>query len=187
MNTGEYVEKTYSNFFSIMPTKAPSIIKDSGLADQTGYLDVNQNTLQHTRYDNIYGLGDVNNVPTTKTFYGGLEQVNVLRNNIERRINGLSMNANYNGYAEAPLFLSPGNLCWVAHEYNGAEVSFDTSSLMTSLRYKKYTMFDKKDLANLYKFKNWGPPYYKTKKTYGESSNPVSQVASKLQPTQKTA
>ena len=81
------------------------------------------------------------------------------------------MNASYNGHAEAPLFLSPGNLSWVAHGYNGTEISFDTSGFTTSLRYKKYTMLDKKDLANLYKFKNWGPPYYKWKKSFGDAGS----------------
>lgn len=53
--------------------------------------------MQHVKYDNIFGIGDVNNVATTKTFYGGLNQVAVVRNNIERRLNGLSLNAAYDG------------------------------------------------------------------------------------------
>jgi sulfide:quinone oxidoreductase len=45
-------------------------------------LNVNKETLQHVKYDNIFGIGDVNNVATTKTFYGGLNQLAVVRNNI---------------------------------------------------------------------------------------------------------
>jgi sulfide:quinone oxidoreductase len=52
------------------------------LTDSTGYLDVDPFTLQHKTYDNIFGLGDVINAPTTKSFYGGLSQVAVLRNNV---------------------------------------------------------------------------------------------------------
>ena len=48
-----------------------------------------------TKYDNIFGLGDCTNVPTTKTFYAGFDQVSVLRHNIERRLNGHDMNAKY--------------------------------------------------------------------------------------------
>ena len=187
MKTGEFSERDYANFFSLMPVKPNPLIKDSGLADHNGYLDVNKETLQHTRYDNIFGLGDIANVPTTKTFYGGLEQVHVLRHNMERRLNGLNMNAKYNGHAEAPLFLSNGNVSWVTHQYDGKEVSFDTSSLMTSLRYKKYVKFDKKDLTNLYKFKNWGPPYYKTKKTFADGGSSGSNSAVNLHPEKKTA
>jgi len=65
-----------------MPTTTHSLLADAGLADSTGYLDVNPETLQHIKYDNIFGIGDVNNVPTTKSFYGGLAQVAVVRHNV---------------------------------------------------------------------------------------------------------
>lgn len=171
-----------------MPVKPHTHIAEAGLADSHGYLDVNQNTLQHKKYDNIFGLGDCHNAPTTKTFYGGLSQVSVLRHNLERRMNGLSMNVNYDGYAEAPLFLTPNNLSWVSHLYNGVEASFDTSSIGTALKYKKYTMFDKKDLANLYHFKNWGPPYYKFKKSFGDTGSSAKSVSKSgdLHPQKKT-
>lgn len=59
------------------------------MADESGLLNVNPETLQHNKYDNIFGLGDVINVPTTKTFYAGVHQISVVRHNLERRINGL--------------------------------------------------------------------------------------------------
>ena len=93
-----------------MPTTTHPVLAESGLADSTGYLDVNPHTLQHTRYDNIFGIGDVNNLPTTKSFYGGLAQVAVVRNNVERRLNGLSLNAKYDGYTKLNLYTSPSSL-----------------------------------------------------------------------------
>lgn len=80
-----------------MPVTTHSNLSEAGLSDSTGYLNVNKETLQHVKYDNIFGIGDVNNVATTKTFYGGLSQLAVVRNNIERRLNGLSLNAKYDG------------------------------------------------------------------------------------------
>lgn len=65
-----------------MPYTYHSVLSEAGLADSTGLLNVNPRTLQHVKYDNIFGLGDVTNVPTTKTFYGGFSQVHVLRNNL---------------------------------------------------------------------------------------------------------
>jgi sulfide:quinone oxidoreductase len=93
-----------------MPTTTHSILADAGLADSTGYLDVKPDTLQHKKYDNIFGVGDVNNVQTTKSFYGGLAQVAVVRNNVERRLNGLSLNAKYDGYAQANLSIAPSKI-----------------------------------------------------------------------------
>jgi len=187
VNTGEQVQRTYSNFFCMMPSKANETIGNSNLGDSHGYLDVNPSTLQHTRYDNIFGLGDVHNAPTTKTFYGGFAQLHILRHNIERRLNGLSMNASYDGFAEAPLELGQEKLTWVSHLYNGVESSFDTSSMTAGLKHKKYTVLDKKDLANLLQFKNWGPPYYKTKKTVADVGTATAKSTSNLHPDQKTA
>ena len=49
-----------------MPTTTHPVLSEAGLADSTGYLDVSPTTLQHKKYDNIFGLGDVINAPTTK-------------------------------------------------------------------------------------------------------------------------
>jgi sulfide:quinone oxidoreductase len=102
-----------------MPTTTHSILAESGLADSTGYLDVNAATLQHKKYDNIFGLGDVINAPTTKSFYGGLAQVAVVRNNLERKLNGLSLNAKYDGYSKTSLPTSPSSIANVEHKYGG--------------------------------------------------------------------
>lgn len=146
------------------------------MADSQGLLDVDPYTLQHTKYDDIFGLGDVANVPTTKTFYGGLSQVAVLRNNLEKKLNGHDMNAKYDGHAEAPLFLSQGQVSWVSHLYNGVEQSFDTSA-MTFLTYKAHTKIGKSSVKNILKFGNWGPPYYKMKKTFEGAAAAQSSAA----------
>jgi len=44
---GELVERYYGNFYSMLPTTANPLIADSGLADSTGYLNVDPQTLQH--------------------------------------------------------------------------------------------------------------------------------------------
>lgn len=97
LSTGQTVERLYGSLYSLMPVTTHSNLVQAGLSDSTGYLNVKKDTLQHVKYDNIFGIGDVNNVATTKTFYGGLNQVAVVRNNIERRLNGLSLNAAYDG------------------------------------------------------------------------------------------
>ena len=48
---------------------APDVLKHSkaSITDDAGFLDVNRHTLQHSKYDNIFGLGDCTNLPTSKT------------------------------------------------------------------------------------------------------------------------
>lgn len=37
------------------------------LVDPAGYVNLNKTTLQHVKYQNIFGLGDCTNLPTSKT------------------------------------------------------------------------------------------------------------------------
>lgn len=169
-----------------MPYTYHSVLSEASLADSTGLLNVNPKSLQHVKYDNIFGLGDVTNVPTTKTFYSGVAQLNVLRNNIQKKLNGLPLNAQYDGYTEAPLYVDQDKIVWVSHLYNGVEQSFDTSSFTSSLRYKIHTKFGKHEQPNILKFKNWGPPYYKMMKKFEEGA--FARISSSaLHPKQKTA
>src|SRR3546814_20122880 len=49
------------------PQRAPEFVADSPLADQAGYLEIDQTTLRHARYPNIFGLGDSASTPNAKT------------------------------------------------------------------------------------------------------------------------
>ena len=167
-----------------MPSKPQANLADAGLADSTGFLDVDPYTLQHKRYNNIFGLGDVNNVPTTKTFYAGFNQLHVVRNNLERQMNGLSPNAKYDGSSSAMLHTGMTELASFNHNYTGGD-NLD-SGVFAGLRYKKFNMFGKKEVINICKFKNFGPPYYKFKKTFsGEGAS--TAASTELHPEKKTA
>ena len=183
LNSGQLEERPYSQFYSMMPTTTHSLLSEAGLADSTGFLDVNPQTLQHSKYSNIFGLGDVINAPTTKTFFGGLSQVGVVRHNVERKLNGLSLNAKYDGYSKANMLVNASNLISVEHKYGGEEVSFSTDGLSTALKFKLY---GKHGVENVCKFKNWGPPYYKWKKSF-EGGEATSTTSSSLEPEKKVA
>lgn len=95
-----------------------------------------------------------------------MSQVSVLRHNIERKLNGLSLNAKYDGYSKTILYTSPSSIANIEHKYGGEEVSFSTDSFTSSLRHTFYSLTGKHNHENILKFKNWGPPYYKFKKTF---------------------
>lgn len=180
-SSGQLEERPYSHFYSLMPTTTFPLLSESGLSDSTGFLDVNPFTLQHKKYDNIFGLGDVTNVQTTKSFYGGLAQVAVVRHNLERKLNGLSLNAKYDGYSKVSLFTSPSTIANLEHKYGGEEVAFSTDGLGSSLRFSLYSKTGKHAHENVLKFKNWGPPYYKFKKNFeGGESAPAATAPSSL-------
>ena len=61
------IEKPFDMLHVCPPQCAPSFISKSALADESGWVDVDQATLQHKRFDNIWSCGDVMNAPNAKT------------------------------------------------------------------------------------------------------------------------
>lgn len=72
----------------MIPAKPHENLVEAGLGAEDGFLNVDHQTLQHKKYSNIFGIGDVNSLPTTKTFFGGFQQVHVVRNNLEMKLKG---------------------------------------------------------------------------------------------------
>jgi len=66
---------------------APEFIKRSNLSDTLGYLEVHKHTLQHSRYPNVFGLGDSTNLPVSKTEAAVFSQFPVVVHNLENLLN----------------------------------------------------------------------------------------------------
>ena len=185
VKTGQKSERPFSQMYSLLPGKGNQELVRDGLATQEsgGFLNVNKETLQHKEYDNIFGLGDAVDVPTTKCFYAGFHQVHVVRNNLERRLKGLSLNGIYDGLAESPLILGQTQACWVQHYYGGKEGFWNllgaTNPILSRMFYLRFKNL-KKTFMGHYLFKTWGPPYQRLKKTFKELPGTKPQSSSKL-------
>ena len=148
-----------------------SLIK-AGLASQeTNFLlDVDRETMQHKKYKNIFGLGDVCNLPTTKSFFGGFYQLHVVRNNLARSFDGKALDAKYDGYTKVPLFLGQNRMTYVEHYYDQkparAHLLGQNGGIISSIRYYYYGKLQKRKFLGLYLFKSWGPPGNKFKKQF---------------------
>lgn len=143
LKTGEKVQKPYHNLYSILPTKPHQALLEAGLAskESNNLLDLDINTLRHRKYKNIFGLGDCANLPTTKTFWGGFHQVHVVRNNVQRSLQGQSLNALYDGFTYQPLYTAQKTMTWVAHYYDQKPAWYHLqakSGLLAAIRYKLY-------------------------------------------------
>ncbi|GAB1605827.1 sulfide:quinone oxidoreductase, mitochondrial-like [Argonauta hians] len=89
------------------PMSVPDVIKQSPLCDNAlGFMDVNKETLQHVRYDNIFGIGDCTNIPTSKTAAAAASQSGVLAKNLSAKMKGEKLPLKYNGYTSCPLVTS---------------------------------------------------------------------------------
>jgi len=62
--------------------KSPKLIEISNLADNNNLLDVDKHSLQHKRYSNIFGVGNVCNLPTVSSESATLAQAVTVAQNI---------------------------------------------------------------------------------------------------------
>jgi sulfide:quinone oxidoreductase len=86
------------------PQSAPDFIRSSQLVSETGWVDVNSKTMQHTKYPNIFGLGDASNLPTSKTGAAIRKQAPIVVENILKLIATNTISSKeYNGYTSCPL------------------------------------------------------------------------------------
>ena len=101
------------------PQTAPDFIRVSPLADADGWVEVDQATLRHTRYDNIWSLGDVMNAPNAKTAAAARKQAPTVAENIVADIRGRSAVAQYDGYGSCPLTVERGKIVLAEFGYGG--------------------------------------------------------------------
>jgi sulfide:quinone oxidoreductase len=119
LDSGEETTTNFDFLHIAPPQTAPAFIRESPLAANVpaGWLDVKQNTLQHNKYANIFGLGDVCNLPTAKTAAGVFNQVPVVAHNLLVQMGKKPNSASYSGYSSCPLFVGDGKLMMIEFKY----------------------------------------------------------------------
>jgi len=104
----------------VSPPQSPhDEIKKSPLANAAGWVEVNQATMQHVRYPNIYSLGDVCSTPNSKTAAAVRKQAPVVANEIVTTIAGKLVPGAYDGYASCPLTTGIGKAILAEFIYGG--------------------------------------------------------------------
>ncbi len=105
-NAGDTVTTRFDMIHVTPPQSAPDFIKESTLADEAGWVDVDLNSLQHKRYNNIFSLGDVTSTPNAKTAAAIRLQSPVVVQNLLALMNNKSFAGTYDGYGSCPLVTS---------------------------------------------------------------------------------
>ncbi len=101
------------------PQTAPDVVRASPLADASGWIDVDQNTLQHKVYDNVWGVGDAMNAPNAKTAAAARMQAPIVANNLLQHAGLASGVSHYNGYGSCPLTVERGKIVLAEFGYGG--------------------------------------------------------------------
>ena len=108
------------DFIHVCPPQcAPDFIRVSPLADEAGWVDVDQNTLRHKSFENIWSLGDVMNAPNAKTAAAARKQAPIVANNLLADLDRAASVAHYDGYGSCPLTVERGKIVLAEFGYGG--------------------------------------------------------------------
>lgn len=101
------------------PQVAPDFLRNSPLADANGFCKVNEKTLQHTDYPNIFSLGDACSSPNTKTAAAARKQIVVVAENILAAKEDRELTTIYDGYGACPLTVENGKVILAEFGFGG--------------------------------------------------------------------
>lgn len=101
------------------PQCAQDFVKNSPLANADGWVDVDQHTLQHVQFANVFSLGDSSSLPTSKTAAAVRKQSPVAVANILAQLAKGQLKASYNGYTSCPIVTGYGKVMLAEFVYGG--------------------------------------------------------------------
>ncbi|MDR6168895.1 sulfide:quinone oxidoreductase [Microbacterium paludicola] len=99
----------------VPPQSAPDWIRESGLAaagDADGFVDVDPETLRHTRFGNVWAIGDAAGTTNSKSGGALRKQTMVLAKNLAAVAGGGEPRARYDGYGVCPMTVSRSSVVW---------------------------------------------------------------------------
>jgi len=101
------------------PQTAPDFVRKSPLANAAGWIEVSEQTLQHVRYPNVFGLGDACSTSNAKTAAAVRKQAPTVAVNLLRVLDGQKPEAVYDGYGSCPLTVERGKIVLAEFGYGG--------------------------------------------------------------------
>lgn len=112
-------EKSFDLLHVVPPQVAPDFIRNSSLADAAGWCEVNPHSLQHLRYPQIFGLGDVCSTTNAKTAAAVRKQIVVVAQNLLALRRQAPLPLKYDGYGSCPLTVEKGKVVLAEFGYGG--------------------------------------------------------------------
>jgi sulfide:quinone oxidoreductase len=138
------VKKHFDMIHVTPPQSAPDFIRNSPLANEAGWVDVDKYTLQHNKFRNIFSLGDASSTPNSKTGAAVRKQAPVLVKNLLEAMKNETLTAKYNGYGSCPIVVGYGKLILAEFDYDNKPTEtfpFDQSKpRWTMWLLKKYVL-----------------------------------------------
>ncbi|KAI1496254.1 hypothetical protein F5X99DRAFT_82973 [Biscogniauxia marginata] len=125
---GKSSAATYKNYYHQIPKESKITLQKAKkltrfakppIADTAGWVDVDKSTTQHTKFKNVFSVGDASSLPNSKTAAAITAQVPVLIDNLLATMQGKQPAAAYDGYASCPLLTGHNELMLCEFKYGG--------------------------------------------------------------------
>jgi sulfide:quinone oxidoreductase len=117
------VDMSYDFIHIVPPMGASQALVDSSLGWQKGsakgWLEVDQYTLQHRRYDNVFGIGDVCGIPLCRTGGSARHQGPIVVSNLISALEGKPLKEKFDGYTVCPIKTGYGEIIMAEFNYEG--------------------------------------------------------------------
>lgn len=149
------ISMKFDMFHLAPPQSAPDFVRNSPLVHQEGpgkgWVNVDQSTLQHVEYKNVFSLGDVAHFATAKTGAAVRKQAPVVVANLIKMIESESISdKKYEGYSSCPLVTGYGKMVLAEFKYGNVR---DSDPLLSKF------MDTSKESWFLWILKKYGLPY----------------------------
>jgi len=109
-------EIPYDLLITIPTNMGAEFVKRSGMGDELNFVPVDKFTLQSPKWENIWAIGDANNIPTSKAGAVIHFQMETVVNNILQHIQGKPVSHKFDGHAS----------CYIESGFNkGVLIDFD--------------------------------------------------------------
>ena len=118
---GQQYQTSWDFIHIVPPMSAIPALRNSALADTStfkGYLEVDQYSLQHKRFPNVFGLGDTVGTPIGKTAASVKAQLPVVAKNLTALIREEELPARWDGYTSCPMILDVGHAMLWEFDYS---------------------------------------------------------------------
>ena len=108
------------DFIHIVPPMSPvTPLLKSKLMNDMGWLDVDKHSLQHNKYKNVFGIGDVCGIPMGKTGGSARHHGPILTGNLISAMKHEALKKKFDGYTVCPLKTQYGKIIMAEFNYDG--------------------------------------------------------------------
>lgn len=109
VHSKEGEEQSYDIYAPVPPQYGHEfLIEETPLTDGGEYVSVDDHTLQHETYANVFAVGDCADVPTSRTASAARKQSHVVADNVEAFLEDRDLNDDYDGYTACPVLTEKG-------------------------------------------------------------------------------